>query len=253
MILVKSDSFHSGSGLYIVIRTTKLGRMQQGFSYISAAAVKVGADVIEIQGDGSLIVNGIVTFSDEDVATLEVASGAFSLTKTTNANIEEVHHVAVGTAIYDLNFSDNTGDEFSIQISTNKWKMMFVNVAGTFPVDTAGLLGSPYHLPLFARDGKTDLSSDHNALGEEWQVRSDEPQLFQDKTYVPQHPAGCIYEEIVDKDKSYIRRRAEQDLISPEAAAEACARASVHKRTFCIQDVIATGFLELASDGFYHS
>ena len=255
MILIKSDSFLSGSGLYVFIRTTMLGGFQKGFSYISAAAVKVGPDVVEVQGDNSLIVNGHVMFSDEDAATLDFASGKFSLTKTTNANSEESHYVEVGTAIYDLNFSDHNGDETSIQISTNKWKMMYVNLSGNFPVDTAGLLGSPHHLPLFGRDGKTDFRSDHNALGDEWQVRSDEPKLFQNNTYVPQYPDRCIYEEIggSNDESGNVRRRAERDLISREAAAEACARASIQKRNFCIQDVIATGFIELASDGFYHT
>ena len=255
MILTKSDGFHSGLGLYVFIRTTKvMGMIQNGYSYISAAAIKVGSDVVEIQGDGSLIVNGNDTFNNKDAATLEVASGIFSLAKTTNANKDEMNHVAVGTPIYDLYFRDDTGDMCSIQVSTNKWEMMFVNLFGIFPVDSVGLLGSPAHLPLYARDGKTDLRSDHNALGDEWQVRSDEPQLFQDKTYVPQHPERCIYEEIEGSEKSNIRRRLNLDNpISPKAATEACAQASDYKREACIQDVLATGFLELASDSFYQS
>ena len=253
MVLTKSDGFHSGLGLNVFIRTTKvIGRIQNGYSYISAAAIKVGPDIVEVQGNGSLIVNGNAMFKSKDDAVLEVAPGTFSLAKSINTNQEEKNHVAVGTPIYDLYFNDDTGDKFSIQISTNKWEMMFVNLFGTFPVDSVGLLGSPAHLPLFARDGKTDLRSDHNALGEEWQVRSDEPKLFQDKTYVPQHPARCIYDEI--EEKSNIRRRLSLgDPISPEAAAEVCAQASDQKKTLCIQDVIATGFLDLASDGFYHS
>ena len=259
MILTKSDGFHSGSGLHVYIRTARVGTLQKGYSYISAAAVKVGPDIVEVQGDGTLIVNGIATFSDKDDAFLEVTSGTFAIAKTTtNAKKGEKNDYGLGpvqdgTPLYDLYFCDDTDHQFSLQISTNKWKAMFVRTIGTFPADSVGLLGSPDHLPLFARDGQTDLSSDHNALGEEWQVRSDEPKLFQDNTYFPQHPAGCVYEEIGGKEKSSIRRRLSylDNPISPEAAAEACAQAPDHKREFCIQDVIATGFLELASDRFY--
>ena len=206
--------------------------------------------------------NGNATFIDTDDADLEVASGTFAVTKTLNENNEEEHHVVVGTPIYHLIFRDSdTGDMSWIEISTNKWNMMFVQFHSVdshyaLPAGSVGLLGSPDHLPLFARDGKTDLRFNHTALGDEWQVRTDEPKLFQDNTYVPQHPDGCIYEDIGggEEKQSNIRRRAYlDDLISPKAAAEACAQASDHKREFCIEDVIATGFLELASDVFYHS
>ena len=75
---------------------------QAGYSYVSAAAVKLGPDIVEVQGDGTLIVNGNATFIDTDDADLEVASGTFAVTKTLNENNEEEHHVVVGTPIYRL-------------------------------------------------------------------------------------------------------------------------------------------------------
>jgi len=75
MVLTKSDGFHSGLGLNVFIRTTKVaGRIQNGYSYISAAAIKVGPDIVEVQGNGSLIVNGNTTFNSKDDAVLYIRS-----------------------------------------------------------------------------------------------------------------------------------------------------------------------------------
>ena len=46
---------------------------------------------------------------------------------------------------------------------------------------------------MLARDGETDLKHQWNALGEQWQVRSNTPKLFQENR-APQYPQGCVYE-----------------------------------------------------------
>ena len=163
--------------------------------------------------------------------------------------------------MYDLALDVDGGDK-SIEIRVNlKTGMIFVDVSGSFPEDTVGLLGSPHHDALLARDGKTDLTGDWNTFGEEWQVQSDEPKLFQDKNRVPQHPAGCIYESQQVKSNLRHRRRlmvdsagtgSDEEATAVEAAEKACVRATGEKKQFCIDDVMATGDLELAEDSFYN-
>ena len=43
-----------------------------------------------------------------------------------------------------------------------------------------------------------------------------------------------------------------EDATAVEAAEKACVRATGEKKQFCIDDVMATGDLELAEDSFYN-
>ena len=93
------------------------------------------------------------------------------------------------------------------------------------------------------------------SLGEEWQVQSntDEPVLFQEKR-APQYPTGCSYEKkALDKNRfSPHRRLVDRGMKMDVALAEeACSKVTGYKRSFCIQDVVATGDIELAEDSFY--
>jgi hypothetical protein len=92
-------------------------------------------------------------------------------------------------------------------------------------------------------------------------VRDDEPQLFQDKNRAPQYPAGCRYEQsnhhphhLGGDSKSNSRRRLLSDVeVTVEDANEACAGSlDGSKKKYCVSDVMATGYLELAKDPFYH-
>ena len=255
-VMMMSKEFADGSGLDVHIRTTRVDNPHMSYSYISGTAVKIGTDILEVQDDGSIIVNGEDEFLLED-AEAETAGTTFAgypITKTMKGTKRNIF-------VYDLALDVDGGDK-SIEIRVNlKTGMIFVDVAGSFPKDTVGLLGSPHHDALLARDGKTDLTGDWNTFGEEWQVQSDEPKLFQDKNRVPQHPAGCIYESQQVKSNLRHRRRlmvdsagtgSDEEATAVEAAEKACVRATGEKKQFCIDDVMATGDLELAEDSFYN-
>jgi hypothetical protein len=230
------------------IRTTRVDKPHMSYSYISGAAVRVGTDVVEVMDDGVAFLNGI----DAEDLFLErndvlLFGGSFRLTKKmkgTNQNI----------FVYNLTLHSDGGDQ-NIQIRANtKTGMIFVDAIGsTFPLDSVGLLGAPDKAAMLARDGETDLSGHWNALGEQWQVRSDEPKLFKDKNRAPQYPAGCIYKDQSVNKKSNLRRRLVDVVssVSAETAEKACSHASGTKKEFCIDDVMASGDIELASDPFY--
>jgi hypothetical protein len=118
---------------------------------------------------------------------------------------------------------------------------------------------------LLARhDGTTDLTGyslrlltgywNTHTYGEEWQVNDVDPKLFQDMKRYPQYPESCLY--TAEKKNSYIRGRGrrlmETNMVSIEAATDACAHLEKdHMKAFCVDDVMATGDLDLVEDPFY--
>jgi hypothetical protein len=133
--------------------------------------------------------------------------------------------------------------------------MLFVDMNGSF-ADSEGLLGADPKdgKPLLARDGTTDLTGHWNTYGEEWQVNDVDPKLFQDMKRYPQYPESCLY--TAEKKNSYVRGRGrrlmETNMVSIEAATDACAHLEKdHMKAFCVDDVMATGDLDLVEDPFY--
>jgi len=56
--MLSSPSFASGSGLSILIRTTRMDGKFFSYSHISGTAVGIGNNVLEVQQDRTLLVNG---------------------------------------------------------------------------------------------------------------------------------------------------------------------------------------------------
>ena len=145
----------------------------------------------------------------------------------------------------------------SIELRANtKTGLRFVDVKGIFPTDAVGLLGSPYHTKLFARDGKTDLTGAWDTFGEEWQVQGDDPKLFHDKNRSPQFPQGCVYEQSGGKATSSSnllkgRRLMELPMLTVDEAEEACVHVTGDRKQFCVDDVLVTGDVELVNNSFY--
>jgi hypothetical protein len=124
-----------------------------------------------------------------------------------------------------------------------------------------GLLGSYETTSFVARDGKKMHDNDAgDAYGQEWQVLADEPQLFMLANRFPQSPTRCL---IIDKNYNQGRNEL-SELLSKNnhfgvedtnifiAANNACEHLpNGPKKQFCIQDVVATGMIELSRDQFY--
>ncbi len=261
LVLLKSPGFLSGRGLDIHVRTTRVDSSTMSYSYISDAALSIGNDVLEVSGgDGSIIINGAEVKYEQGsslVSSTTSSFAEFTIRKTFKGTYNNIH-------VYTLDLHNHG----SIQIRSNsKTGMLFVDVTGYFP-DGEGLLGASSTAAadddhqhssrkLLARDGKTDLFGEWNAHGEEWQVRpSLDSKLFQ-KNRAPQYPAGCSY-EVSQQHKAHLRRRRLMDsgmdkVVEGNIARNVCAHASAKHKQFCIDDVMATGDLEIAEDPFYHS
>ncbi len=237
LVLTRSQSL----GLDVHVRTTRVNNPHMDYSYISGAAMQIRSDIFEVDEKGDLLING-------ETSTLSagmVFEGLQSLSKTYRGKNQRI-------IVYDFDL----GNDNKIQIRVNtKSGMLFVDVNGAFE-DSEGLLGAAPEqsaASLLARDGETDLSSHWNSYGEEWQVNDSDPKLFQDKTRHPQFPATCEYK--ADRKNTFMRgsRRhlLETERVSVEAATKACAHLTSVKREFCVDDVMATGDLELVEDPFY--
>ena len=78
---------------------------------------------------------------------------------------------------------------------------------------------------------------DPNKFAAEWQVRDDEPMLFQ-SVREPQYPQMCHLPKIDENKKS---------VVSEEEAKKACAGWSASTIKMCIKDVMSTGNFDLAA------
>jgi hypothetical protein len=243
LVMMQSSTFAAGLGLDLHIRTTRVDLDRVSYSYISAAAVRIGSNVLEVKDDGSVLINGSLLALVNGGSSHEFAG--FPITKTFKGAKKNI-------CIYDLYLGE---DEKSIQIRVNlRTGMVFVNVKGNFE-DGVGLMGRAGTTSgfLVARDGHTNLGGEWNAYGEEWQVRSDEPKLFAENR-PPQHPTGCVYKS-QKQTNAYLRRRlldgTTNTAMTTEMATKACEKFSGRKKDFCISDIMATGDVELAEDPFY--
>lgn len=109
-----------------------------------------------------------------------------------------------------------------------------------------GFLGD-FHGHMLARDGVTVLVDDIDALGQEWQVRDDEPRLF-GTARAPQYPTKCRLPDLAAKES---RRLGEG--INESTASAACAhlKGNAHAFKACVYDVTATNDITLANGELY--
>ncbi len=264
LVLMRSMSFDDRKGLSVHVRTTRMDNYRgAAFSFISAAAVQIGNTVLEVSADdGSLLVDGIPVAAfangtaDEGGADVLSFAAGYTLKRSTAGKDGLI-------TVFDLNL----GGEREITIRCNtKSMMLFVHVTGYFE-DSEGLLGAPpigQGEDLLSRRNEAghrfNMTGNWNSYGEEWQVLDTEPKLFQENRF-PQHPQGCVYESTsFKKNKKMLRRRLLLDSFDEAAfksdARKACAKTvgdDTIMAQFCINDVMATGDLELAEDPFYRA
>jgi hypothetical protein len=242
-------------GINVQIRTTRVDNPKLSYSYISGIAAKVHSDIVEVSGDGSIVVNGekFPAFSESTTSDVYPLSRSSSTAAVLSKTHRGKKHLMV---VYDWDL----GGDRSIHINANsKTGVISVDMQGSFP-SGEGLLGrtSSEQAPLLGRDGITDFSGYHNSFAEEWQVLNTEEQLFQEAVG-PQHPAICIYDgSSIKKEakKSHHLRRSlmmQENEVTIDEARNACANViNAEKKEFCIVDVMAMADVDQAEDPFYH-
>lgn len=223
---VSAPDFGNGVGMDIHIRT----KIRYSYSYIESAAIKIGDDVLEIGSYGEYFLNGVE--GAELPATL---GGAFPVAYFERSEKEHVFDIFIG------------GDRRIVIKNLKDWVSIKIENPTVEDFTTSvGMMGDFHGAGLLGRDGITVFKEgEENAFGQEWQIRSDEPQLFQRKNFEPQYPAKCILPVIDEEATQAQQRRLAESGITQEKAAEACAGHPAHKE-FCIADVLATGDLDIA-------
>jgi len=225
---------HTSEVMDVHIRTT----IRDFYSFIESAAVRVGDSILEMSMGNThqFFING-AEFSDSDLP-LRI-EGDYTLRK-----ISDIRNDA-GTK-YALSL-----EHMTVELSVLKF-MMSVDLKGadpSFDKGTAGLMGQFPNGELIGRDGVTQLKHDgvaktitgrmeplSNSMGQEWQVRDTDPQLFRE-IREPAWPRQC---EFPKAEASAVRRRLTTS-IDMDAASEACAQ--VHSKDsadfdFCVMDVV---------------
>jgi len=239
LCLAKDQDFADGLGLNIQIRT----KVVRFWSYIQSAAIRIGDDILEIQGTTDYLnPHPIYRYNFEpyqgDDSLLDAGLGGFPVTIT---KLGEGVRAIVQYTI-DLS-SKYPGQVITIETLKEFVKVDFKNPSFEAFGNTVGILGDFKTGKTFARDQKTVLE-DFTKLGVEWQVHPEDDRLFHDLSSKPQFPEPCLLPE--DPRGERRRRRLGDTSITVEQAEAACSKLSDPMDVKdCVYDVLATQDLDM--------
>jgi hypothetical protein len=234
LVLAKDKTFAGGLGLDVQIRT-KLVRF---WSYISSTAIRIGSDILEVQGSGDLHqTDPIFWYNFEYRSESAKSIGGFPLTFVKGFGKNRKHRFEI-----DLS-SKYPGQKIIIATMKEFVKVEFDNASVEAFGNTVGMLGDFKTSTLLARDGKTKIN-DYMKLGDEWQVVPGDDTLFRN-VEDPQFPKRCVLPEDPQGQR---RRRLGESSISAEDAEAACSNTLKDAADIkdCVYDIVATQDLDMA-------
>jgi hypothetical protein len=229
LTLMKDADFADRLGLDIQIRT----KVVRYWSYIKSVAIKIGNDVLEIEGSAGMDdAEPHYWINFENQGELDTFAG-FPVT-------QKLPSVYKRQYIIDLS-SKYPGTSIVIQLYKEFVRVKFDGDKSVF-ANTVGLLGDYKTGALLARDGSTVID-DFTDFGDEWQVLPSEPKLFHAVSH-PQFPELCIKPEDPRGER---KRRLAESNISIEQAEAACAAALKDALTIkdCVYDILATQDMDM--------
>ncbi|KAL3935878.1 MAG: hypothetical protein SGBAC_008687 [Bacillariaceae sp.] len=232
LLLAKDQNFADGLGLDIQIRT-KLVRF---WSYIGSAAIRIGSDILEVQGHATEQ-DAKYWFNFERKGALSTIGGFPVEITDLDQGSSNVHRVT-----YRIDLSSKYPGQ-TIVIRTFK-EFVNVRVVGATAEafgNTVGMWGDYRTGHTLARDGVTVLS-DFSEFGSEWQLLPSDEMLFH-TTEEPQFPQKCIEPE---DPRGQRRRRLAESSISEAEAEKACSGLKdALDRKDCVYDILATQDLDM--------
>lgn len=240
MVLLQNPTFRDHLGMEIHIRTT----VRFDYSFIEAAAIMIGNDILEVGGHGNYMINGVLGTNDDEMP-FEFAGFPLVL----HASNKNKH-------VYDIHVGPNGQ---IVQIKTFKdWLSIAIdNATAEYYQNSKGLMGQFETGKPIARDGtilgEIDDEDTAELFGNEWQVRDTDVSLFDTMEREPQFPQRCIMPatKYGATAASLTRRLAASDL-SEEQVEQACAHITNEKaRMNCKYDVVASGDLSMAEAGVF--
>jgi hypothetical protein len=237
--LTSVPKFDGRVDLDIHIRTTILS----SYSYIETAAVRIGDDTLEVSSWGEYSLNGVEGAKLPNYSQVLLRGKTQPLPKLAGY---DVFHTEVNAKKHVFEIILGQGE--NITLSNVKGIVGITINHGTAASfgRAVGLLGN-FEGKMLGRDGVTDLHRDMDAMAQDWQVRDDEPMLFQ-SSRAPQYPEMCRLPNVVEKEA---RRLGEG--ITEDVAMVACAHLKNDVNAFaaCVYDVTATNDLDLAQSGAF--
>lgn len=223
--MIHSEQFHDNIGFDLHARTT----IDSFYSYIEAAALRVGAHTLELEKQ-QFFVNGAqhsynelpLNFGDKyEFKITMVQSG-----KTTKEVLVDLHN----------------GSSIVFKFYKHFLSFKLAGRPSDFR-DSVGLLGEFGTGDMYSRDGVP--MDDFTQCGFEWQVDpSEDPVLFRNRDRSPQLPYEVCRVPTAARPS---RRMLRKDHTLLEQAQAACAKLQGHDVELCVSDVMMTGDIGLAS------
>jgi hypothetical protein len=228
LTLVKDDNFAKGLGLNVQIRT----KIVRFWSYIKQAAIRIGDDILEIEGnvEPSTETRYWINFQYQGQLT---SVGGFPVKHTIKNHVKHQIEIDLSSKYKNLKIVLSTWKDFV--------RVEFKNASTESFGNSVGMLGDFATGNTYGRDGSTVLH-DFYELGNEWQVLPSEGMLFHD-TAEPQFPESCI---VPSDPRGARRRRLDEMTVTEEQAEVACSKIEdAIDRKDCVYDVLSTQDIEM--------
>jgi hypothetical protein len=226
LVLVHSDDFHANAGLDLHVRTTT----KSYFSYMEAAALRLGPDVLEIRRN-NLQLNGVKYHKEDFPLTFGEGDYQYTYSLAQEKGKRTVYKLTLG--------SDESWMEFKFF-----YHFMTVAILGKSDefADSVGLLGSHEDGSMVGREGAS--FSDFEAYAFEWQVNPhQDPQLF----HAAREPQLPFERCRMPTEARPSRRKLRSNRSLFQEAQAACAKVGQgNDMDLCIDDIMATGEVGLA-------
>jgi hypothetical protein len=230
--LVSDPLFANGKGLDVHIRTEILRQ----WSYIKHGAIRIGNDILEVEGGADENHYWINKVYQGELTTL----GGFPV-KYKKANSKQ--------HMYTIDLGNN--EEIVISTFKDFVRIDFKDPKKSLYGNTVGLLADFNTGKKLGRDGFT-IIEDYNDFGQEWQVLADGPKLFHEVSGRQFPGQKCVLPSELHAEEQ--RRRGQEkrvgggtpNTITDTIAELACAKVSVAERDGCVSDVLITGDVDMA-------
>jgi hypothetical protein len=221
--LVSDPTFANGKGLDVHIRT----EIVRTWSYVKNAAVRIGEDILEVEGGADENRYWFNRVYQGELTTL----GGFPVAYNKASSKQHQFTIDLGN-----------GDELGIR-TYKDFVRVDLRPSQELYGNSVGLLGEFNSGKKLSRD-RVNTVEDINEFGQEWQVLADGPKLFHDMAG-PQLPfQQCILPSELHAEEK--RRRLGGATVTETEAELACAKVAITERDACVFDVLATDDLDIA-------
>lgn len=233
LVLTSAPGFDHGEGLHVHIRTTQT----DFYSSITAAAVKIGNDILEVDFD-NVYINGKTTKFTDLKAGQPLQFSKYNMSYDDTPLV--VQDVTRKRKLLTVFLGNEQAIEFTIfgafiRVNTvNPQKESFG--------DASGITGH-FHSGLMMSRDQVRIIADPDLYGQEWQVNNQDPQLFH-QARAPQWPEKCIQAPPMEADDKsrHLRRRGLTEQQAKDACAAVLAQDEIDD---CVFDVLSTGDLTM--------